>query len=44
MKVFISGSKTINTLPEIVKEYIVELAENGEEFIVGDCNGVDKAV
>lgn len=43
MKVFISGSKTINTLPERVKEYIVELAENGDEFIVGDCNGVDKA-
>ena len=43
MKVFISGSKTIETLPERVKEYIANLAGNGSEFIVGDCAGADKA-
>ena len=43
MKVFISGSKTIETLPERVKEYIANLAGNGSEFIVGDCDGADKA-
>ena len=43
MKVFISGSKTINCLSDEVKKFLQDCAENGDEFIVGDCSGVDKA-
>lgn len=44
MKIFVSGSKTIKTLPAEVKTYIRDLAVNGNEFIIGDCYGVDLAV
>lgn len=44
MKIFVSGSKSIKTLPAEVKTYIKDLAANGNEFIIGDCYGVDLAV
>ena len=44
MKIFVSGSKTIKTLSDEVKTYIKELALMGNEFIIGDCYGVDFAV
>ena len=43
MIIFISGSKTINCLSGEVKKFLQGCAENGDEFIVGDCSGVDKA-
>ena len=44
MKIFISGSKSINCLSAEIKDYIIALAKDGNEFIIGDCFGVDLAV
>ena len=44
MKIFIGGSKTINTLDENVKEKLQEIIKNKYDVLVGDCNGVDTAV
>ena len=44
MKIFISGSKSINSISAEIKNYIMALAKDGNEFIIGDCFGVDLAV
>ena len=44
MKIFIGGSKTINTLDENVKEKLQEIIKNKYDVLVGDCFGVDTAV
>lgn len=44
MKIFIGGSKTINTLDENVKEKLQEIIKNKYDVLVGDCNGIDTAV
>lgn len=44
MKIFISGSKSISKLPELAKTFIDQFIENNDEFLVGDCYGVDAVV
>lgn len=41
MKIFVSGSYSINRLPEEVKGLIDKCAERGDVFLVGDCKGAD---
>ncbi len=42
--VFISGSISIKTLPQKVKESIQKVVENQMEILVGDANGIDSLV
>ena len=44
MKIFISGSKSISSLPELAKAFIDQFIENGDEIFIGDCYGVDAVV
>ena len=44
MKYFVSGSKSISTLPESIIEVIDLFISLEAEFLVGDCYGVDAAV
>ena len=44
MKIFISGSKSINSISAEIKDYIMTFAKDGNEYIIGDCFGVDLAV
>ena len=44
MKYFVSGSKSISTLPESTIEVIDLFISLEAEFLVGDCYGVDAAV
>ena len=44
MKYFVSGSKSISTLPESTIEVIDFFISLEAEFLVGDCYGVDAAV
>lgn len=44
MKIFISGSKSISSLPELAKTFIDQFIENCDEILIGDCYGVDAAV
>jgi len=44
MKIFISGSKSISSLPELAKTFIDQFIENGDEILVGDCYGIDAVV
>lgn len=44
MKYFVSGSKSISTLPESTIEVIDLFISLEAEFLVGDCYGVDTAV
>jgi adenine-specific DNA-methyltransferase len=44
MKIFISGSKSISTLPELAKTFIDQFIENNDEILIGDCYGVDAVV
>lgn len=38
------GTKTINSLPESVKNYIDMCVEHGYQILIGDCIGVDTLV
>jgi hypothetical protein len=44
MKVFVSGSKNVNFIGEEAECIIRDYAEQGAEFLVGDCYGVDSVV
>ena len=44
MKYFVSGSKSISTLPESIIEVIDLFISLEAEFLVGDCYGVDAAI
>ena len=44
MKIFISGSKSISTLPELAKTFIDQFIENNDEILIGDCYGIDAVV
>ena len=44
MKIFISGSKSISSLPELAKIFIDQFIENNDEILIGDCYGVDAVV
>ena len=44
MKVFISGSKTVHTLPETVKALLNCYCRYGCTFLIGDCGGTDRLV
>lgn len=44
MKIFISGSISIKTLPEQAKKKINEILQDNHEILVGDADGVDKLV
>lgn len=49
MKIFVSGtagfgSSTITELPGKVKEYLLDAMKQGNEFLVGDCSGIDYLV
>ena len=44
MKIFISGSKSISSLPELAKTFIDQFIENNYEILIGDCYGVDAVV
>lgn len=44
MKIFISGSKSISSLPELAKTFIDQFIENNDEILIGDCYGVDAVV
>jgi hypothetical protein len=43
-KVFIGGSKSINKLPTAAIEKLNNICSNGDDIIIGDAFGVDKAV
>ena len=44
MKIFISGSATINKLNETIDRILNKTVNNGYEILVGDCNGVDALI
>ena len=44
MKVFISGSISIKTLPQIAKEKLNKIISQGLTVIIGDANGIDSLV
>ena len=44
MKIFISGSKSISSLPELAKTFIDQFIENNDEILIGDCYGIDAVV
>lgn len=44
MKIFIGGSKAVNTLDENIKEKLHEIIKNKYDVLIGDCSGVDTAV
>lgn len=44
MKIFIGGSKSVNTLDENIKKKRQEIIKNKYDVLVGDCSGVDTAV
>ena len=44
MKIFIAGPRAITTLPEPVQNRLKNLSEKNHTVLVGDANGVDKAV
>ena len=44
MKVFVGGSKAINTLDDTAKKILLSLYEKHYDILIGDCYGVDTAV
>ena len=44
MKVFVSGSKSVNALDPKVISILTEYMKEGAEFLVGDCYGVDTEI
>lgn len=43
-KIFVSGSRSITSLPTIVMLYLDELIRDNTRILVGDCDGVDTFV
>ena len=43
-KVFVSGSRSIVSLPITIKTVIDKLIKNDSIFLIGDCDGVDSEV
>ena len=44
MKVFIGGPRSISRLNKLVKERLLNITNNSFTILVGDANGVDKAI
>ena len=44
MKIFMGGSKRVNTLDNNIKEKLQEIIKNKYDVLIGDCSGVDTAV
>ena len=41
MKVMLSGSRSINSIPPVVEKKIIELCKSGVNFLIGDAPGAD---
>ena len=42
MKIFLSGSKTVTSLPERLTALLDTFCEQNCEFLIGDCFGADR--